>query len=91
MNDTAGAVSMSQRIFSMNLPVESVSLYLLCCALADAGTPITIDALQARWNDSEEALHREIASLEKRNILRARDAGGASGSGYRLTADTAWR
>ena len=37
MNNNSVGPAMSQKIFSMNLGVETVSLYLLCCAVADAG------------------------------------------------------
>jgi len=91
MNHTPGAVSMSQRIFAMDLPVEAVSLYLLCCALADAGTPITREALSDRWNGSDETLDREIASLEKRNVIGRNDADASAPASYRLMDDRTWR
>jgi hypothetical protein len=91
MNNPLGTVSMSQRIFSMNLAVETVSLYLLCCALADAGTPINRETVSARWNGSDAELEREIASLEKRNIICRNDAPTASPVTYQLVGDQAWR
>jgi len=61
--------AMSQKIFSMNLAVETVSLYLLCCALADAGAPITCDALQEKWNGTAADLEEQLGRLEEMNIL----------------------
>jgi hypothetical protein len=91
MNNSLGTVSMSQRIFSMNLAVETVSLYLLCCALADAGTPINHETVGARWNGSDAELERQLTALEKRNIIRRSDAPTASLVTYQLVADRAWR
>lgn len=91
MSSNPGDVSMSQRIFDMNLPVEAVSLYLLCCALADAGAAITRETLSERWNGSDEALEREIAFLEKKNILCRTGAQEGSATAYVLMADKHWR
>ena len=91
MNNAQDAVSMSQRIFSMDLPVETVSLYLLCCALVDAGAAVNRDNLIARWNGSTQALDREIASLQERNIICRSESPDAAPASYRLMADTAWR
>jgi len=60
---------MSQKIFSMNMGVESVSLYLLCCAVVDTGSPITEETLLEKWNGNAETLKRELGYLEKRRIL----------------------
>ena len=60
---------MSQKIFSMDLSVEAVSLYLLCCAVADAGSGITKETLAEKWNSSRAALERELRRLEEKNIL----------------------
>jgi hypothetical protein len=60
---------MSQKIFSMNLHVETVSLYLLCCAVADTGTAITQTTLGDKWNGTARGLESEIDPLEEMNIL----------------------
>jgi hypothetical protein len=60
---------MSQKIFSMDLDVETVSLYLLCCAVIDTGAAITPTTLGEKWNGTQEALNRQIVRLEEMNIL----------------------
>lgn len=83
--------SMSQKIFSMNLGVETVSLYLLCCAVADAGAAITGTALQDKWNGSRTALERELHRLVNRNILRRDDAETHGETIYRMVDERRWR
>lgn len=82
---------MNQKIFTMNLGVEAVSLYLLCCALADSGAAITVDALQGKWNGSPAALERELHNLEKRRILHREEAPAQNAATYLLMADKHWR
>ncbi len=69
MNANTVGPSMSQKIFSMDLSVEAVSLYLLCCAVADTGSGITKETLAEKWNSSRAALERELRRLEEKNIL----------------------
>ncbi|BBO81673.1 hypothetical protein [Desulfosarcina ovata] len=83
--------TMSQKIFSMNLAVETVSLYLLCCAVADAGAPVTVDALTDKWNDSIGSLEQELNRLEERNIIQKDDAGGSTSRRYKIVAEKNWR
>ncbi|MFO7497507.1 MAG: hypothetical protein R6X05_17925 [Desulfobacterales bacterium] len=63
--------SMNQKIFALGLPVETVSLYLLCCALADQGTVISEANLQKVWTDSPQRLTRSLAELTARKIIEA--------------------
>ena len=60
---------MNRKIFNMGFSVETISVYLLCCGLADADTKITTKNLLAIWNGSPEALYEGLCSLEKSNIL----------------------
>jgi hypothetical protein len=82
--------AMRQKIFSMNLDVETVSLYLLCCALADAGAAITIRALEDRWSGTRAELDRELQRLEERNIIRKDEAAPPEVPGYRIVDDRKW-
>ncbi len=82
---------MSQKIFSMNLGVETVSLYLLCCAVADAGAAITRTTLQDKWNGDRTALERELRRMEERNILCRDDAEAQGDSVYRMVEEERWR
>ena len=82
---------MSQKIFSMNLGVETVSLYLLCCAVADAGAAITRTTLQDKWTGDRTALERELRRMEERNILCRDDAEAQGDSVYRMVEEKRWR
>ena len=62
--------SRNQKIFTLGLSVETVSLYLLCCGLADEGRRISIKDIRRLWNAGEEALQTSLEELEQRNILR---------------------
>jgi hypothetical protein len=91
MNGNSVGPAMSQKIFSMNLGVETVSLYLLCCAVADAGAAITRSTLQGKWNGSRTALEQELRRLESRNIL-ANDGEDSQGAPmYRMMDEKKWR
>lgn len=81
---------MSQKIFSMNLDVETVSLYLLSCAVADAGAAITRATLQDKWNGSPEALERELNRLEEKNILCRQDTGTEGDPVYLVVDEKKW-
>ena len=89
MEDHAAGPSMCQKIFSLNLGVETVSLYLLCCAIADGGAAITQETLTGKWNGTAESLDRELERLETYNILRRVQA--EEGSSYRLVDEKQWR
>jgi predicted transcriptional regulator len=69
MPDHFAGPTMRQKIFSMDLDVETVSLYLLCCAVADTGAAITVEALAGKWNGDQIALERELRRLEQKNII----------------------
>ena len=72
MNPDDRQPSMQQKIFDLRLPVETVSLYLLCCALADAGAPVSTRNLLAKWNAGQDALMRGLDTLVAKNILNRR-------------------
>lgn len=91
MNRNLVGPAMSQKIFSMNLGVETVSLYLLCCAVADAGAAITRATLQEKWNGNPASLVQELRQLESRNILGG-DGEDAHGEPvYRIVEEKQWR
>jgi hypothetical protein len=62
-------MSMNQEIFNIGLDVETISLYLLCCGLADSDTAISVKNLLPVWNSSEAALNQGLDELENRNII----------------------
>ena len=90
MNPNSVAPAMSQKIFSMKLGVETVSLYLLCCAVADAGAAITLSTLQEKWNGNKTALERELRRLEDRNILSSDDEEVHGERVYRMVEEKRW-
>ena len=91
MNRKPGAPAMSQKIFSMNLDVETVSLYLLCCAVADAGAPITKRTLQEKWNGASEALERHLKRLEEKKIIDRLVEKGMEENVYLVMDEKKWR
>jgi predicted transcriptional regulator len=90
MPDQASGPAMSQKIFSMNLDVETVSLYLLCCAVTDAGAPITIDTLADKWNGGLNRLKQGLRHLEQRNIICRREEGEEASPTYRIVDEESW-
>ena len=91
MNAKPTGPAMSQKIFSMNLDIETVSLYLLCCAVADAGAPITDRTLIEKWNGSPEALEKHRVLLEKKNIIGRHADNGGEENVYHVMDEKKWR
>lgn len=83
--------SMNQLIFRIGLSVESISLYLLCCGLADAGKAITTRSLEEIWNDTPQSLAEELRFLERKNIIRRILTDGRDRSVYELTGIEHWK
>jgi len=91
MVDHKNGPSMSQKIFQLSLSVETTSLYILCCGLADNQRTISIKNMQKIWNGSEEALTEGLDELEKRNILRKVLSDQEGNCIYRLVESKKWR
>jgi hypothetical protein len=64
------APAMNQKIFTLGLPVETVSVYLMCCSLRDNDTTISTKNLSSIWNGAEASLFEGLKELEERSILR---------------------
>lgn len=79
---------MDQRIFEIGLPVETVSVYLLCTGLADVDRPLTIDALRSTWNGSDDMLLQGLSVLEQKGIVTASDHTPVE---YRVQPSARWR
>ena len=90
MNPVNRQPSMQQKIFDLQLPMETVSLYLLCCALTDAGTPVSNRNLLAKWNAGPDALKHGLDILVKRNILSRNLADPQGNAIYRLVDTDQW-
>ena len=82
--------TMRQKIFSLNLDVETVSLYLLCCAVADAGAAVTVEALADKWNGDQVSLKRELKRLEQKNIICKKQAEAETPAHYQMVDDNQW-
>ncbi len=83
--------SMDQKIFNIGLSVETVSLYLLCCGLADAGGTISKKNILEIWNSSEEELRDGLHKLEEKNILLKILSDGKENDIYKLVDVKQWR
>ena len=62
--------AMNQKIFNLDLSVETVSVYLICCNLSDNNTVISTKNLSSMWNGTEALLIQGLKDLEEMNILR---------------------
>ena len=82
--------SMDQKIFNIGLSMETVSLYLLCCALADAGSTISKKNILEIWNSGEEELRNSLHTLEERNILLKILSDGKEHDVYKLADLKQW-
>ncbi len=80
------SAAMNQKIFAMGLAVETVSAYLLCCALADEGRPLTGAELQTLWVAGPDALATALADLSNHGIIASDDDGT-----WRLLPAGGWR
>ena len=60
---------MDQRIFEWGLPVETVSLYLLCTGLADTDTALTLTTIRSKWNGDDDTLTQALHQLQEKCIL----------------------
>jgi len=86
-----GPPAMSQRIFKLDLPVETVSAYLLCCGLVDSGQAITTKHLLEIWNSSNEALEKALLDLEDKHILRKIISDREENAIYMLNDERSWK
>ena len=83
--------SMNQRIFELGLPMETVSLYLLCCGILDADLTLSTKNILERWNGSEEDFGKSAQELEKRNILKKALSDGNGNDVFRVNDVHGWR
>ncbi len=83
--------AMSRKIFNMSLSVETVSVYLLCCGLADSDKVISTKNLLEIWNSTREALFEGLSNLEKKNIILRIISDQERNNIYKLTDDKSWK
>ena len=82
---------MSQKIFKLGLSVETVSVYLMCCSLADTDTTISTKKLTEMWNSTRSSLLEALKDLETRNILRRIISDRAENTVYILSDVKNWK
>jgi len=83
--------AMNQEIFNLDLSVETVSVYLICCNLSDNNTVISTKNLSSMWNGTEALLIEGLKDLEKRNVLRKIISDGEEKNIYQLSDVKDWK
>ena len=91
MNNDHTKPSMNQEIFKLGLSVETISVYLLCCGLADQGAIISTKNLLGVWNGNPESLYEGIKIIEERNILLKIISDREDKNVYKLTDIKSWK
>ena len=82
---------MNQKIFKLGLSVETVSVYLMCCSLADTDTTISTKKLSEMWNSTRASLLEGLKDLETRNILLRIISDRAGNNVYKLSDVKNWK
>ena len=70
MQSDNGTSSMHQHIFKLGLSTASISVYLLCCGLADESKTISTKNLAEIWAGTPSSLEESIRELQERRIIR---------------------
>jgi len=91
MNSQNQTPAMNQKIFKLGLPVETVSVYLMCCSLADTDTTISTKKLSEMWNSTRVSLLKGLKDLETRDILRRIISDRAGNNVYKLSDVKNWK
>lgn len=90
MDSSHKTPAMSQKIFNSGLSVETVSVYLLCCNLADSDTVISTNGLLKIWTGTKETLLAGLENLEQKNIILKIISDQERNNIYKLTAEKGW-
>jgi hypothetical protein len=91
MDSQNQAPAMNQKIFTLGLSVETISVYLMCCNLQDNDTTISTKNLSGVWNGEESLLLEGLKDLEDRNILRKIISDKEENSIYHLSHVEKWK
>jgi len=83
--------SMDQAIFNLGLPVETISVYLLACGLADVGKPVSTMNLAEIWNGTADSLDQGLRELEERNIIARVLSDGGDRAAYKVKEVHRWK
>ena len=90
MDNQHRSPAMSQKIFSLQLSTETISVYLMCCGLTDAETTLSSANMLDIWNGSEADLYNGLAELTRMNIIRKIISDQANRDIYTLTNTADW-
>jgi hypothetical protein len=82
---------MDQAIFNFGLSTQTISVYLMCCGLADMGNPVTVKAMLPIWSGSEEELRWGLTELEARHIIEKEAGQTPDLAPYRINPASKWR
>jgi len=82
---------MDQAIFNLGLSVETISVYLLACGLADVGKPVTTKNLTDIWNGTADSLDQSLRELEERNIIARVLSDGKDRTAYKVKEAHRWK
>lgn len=85
-----GPRTMNQKIFELGLSKKTVSLYLLCCGLADIGSEISTKTILPVWNSDEAALEKGLDELGRHNIIQPAFADTSEQQVYELLSEEHW-
>jgi hypothetical protein len=83
--------AMNQKIFTLGLSVETVSVYLICCNLRDNDKTISTKTLSSMWNGKESLLLEGLKDLEEWNILRKIISDNEENEIYQLSHVEKWK
>ena len=83
--------AMDQAIFNFGLSTKTISVYLMCCGLADMGSPVTVKVMLPIWSGSEAELRQGLADLEARHIIIKGAGDIADLAPYRINPSSKWR
>lgn len=83
--------AMDQAIFKQGLNTTTVSVYLLCCGLSDAGKAVTLDTLRPVWQGSEDDLQTGLDTLMARNIIILMPTGKDDQKIFLINPASKWR
>ena len=91
MNESNPPGAVSQKIFQMGLSVETVSVYLLCTGLVEAGTTLSLKNLMNIWNGTPSQLRDGLKHLEAKNVLHRIISDQADNAIYKISNPEKWQ
>ncbi|VVS93973.1 hypothetical protein DBB_35450 [Desulfoluna spongiiphila] len=79
---------MDQKIFTLGLPTETVSCYLLLTGLADQDLPLTRRGVEPLWAGDAAGFDAALGELERRGVIAIPEEADAP---LRLLPPEMWR